>query len=159
MDFSLNPTAQAILMLIHGCMTRKGKQWNLISQSWMLQQLQTIYGISISRSCLNYNLSALRSSGYLSSVKRHKRGDHGELVCQVTLYKMTHKLRQFFIRLNNYFRQIRWVVPHKWLSHRAAQRITPPTYPHDDDIIDRSTIREFIDSLADPDLPLGFSQV
>lgn len=159
MDFSLNPTAQAILMLIHGCMTRKGKQWNLISQSWMLEQLKNIYGISISRSCLNYNLATLRSAGYLVSVKRHIRGDYGQLVCRVTLYKMTQKLRLFFVRLNNYFRQIRWVTPKKWLSHRAVLRITPPTYPHDEDIIDRSTIREFIDSLSDPDLPLGFSQV
>jgi len=124
---TLNPTAQAILYLVHGYLTKKHKGWSLISQAWILETLDSWYKIKISRSTLNYNLAILRAEGLIETLKRHKRGDNGELICRVTLYKVTKQMRSFFFKVSRYFKNIGW--KHLKSKTRDIMRALPDKQP------------------------------
>lgn len=105
----INGTALEICKIIHGYLTKTGKQWALIDQQWMLRCLDDWYGHKIERSVLCYNLKHLVAAGYLNRVTRHRRNpETGKFEPRVTLYKMTMKLRAVFLRFATYFRGIGW---------------------------------------------------
>jgi len=115
--FIPNRTSLIIMEMIHGYFTRTRKHWSLISQEWLLDRMSEWKGYTISRSALNYNLRILRKQGLIETVTRHKRDPvTGQFLCQVTLYKMAKKLRQFFFRIASYFKRIGWVPELKTLK-------------------------------------------
>ncbi|HEY6872769.1 MAG TPA: hypothetical protein VI298_08600 [Geobacteraceae bacterium] len=114
--FVPNRTSLAIMQLVFSYLTHKRKGWTLMDQQWMLEKLEEWYGRRISRSALNYNLAILREQGIIETVTRHKRDPRTrEFVCQVTLYKLTKKLKRFFSGLANWFKRCGWVPTIKQL--------------------------------------------
>lgn len=121
MVFHPNKTSLAIMKLVHGYFTKTRKPWTLMSQAWMLEKLNEWYGLRISRSTLNYNLSILRQRGLIDTVTRHKRDKQtGTFICQVTLYKASKKLKKFFGALAKYFKRCGWVPDIKSLRAGAV---------------------------------------
>ena len=153
----INPTAHAILSLIHGYLTKKKRTWSLISQSWMLEKLEEWYGIRISRACLSYNLALLRQYGLLESIKRHQRGPTGALECRVTLYKLTKAMRKYFYKAASYFYNIGWRRLKKRIISPKQQTEQRPYNPELDDPVHPIDIRSFIESFDDPDTPPSLS--
>lgn len=121
--FHPNRTSFAILKLVHGYMSKTRKPWTLMSQQWMLESLEKWYGIKVARSTLNYNLAILRKEGLISTRTRHHRDRAtGEFICEVTLYKLTKKLKQFFGRLASYFKRCDWVpnIKSLWAGYKPV---------------------------------------
>jgi hypothetical protein len=109
--------------LVHGYFCYTGKPWTLMSQAWILEQLETWHGLKIARSTLNYNLRILREEGLISTVTRHKRDRiTGEFICQLTLYKPTKALKKFFAGVARYFKKCRWVpdIKSQWAGHQPV---------------------------------------
>ena len=154
----LNPTAQAILYLVHGYLTKKHKGWSLISQAWILETLDAWYKIKISRSTLNYNLALLRTAGLIETQKRHKRGDNGELVCRVTLYKLTKKMRSFFYKVSRYFHNIGWKHLKKQTKNFLNTVAVKPVEISPGDQVAPWEIRSFIEDMGADDTPLSFQR-
>jgi hypothetical protein len=121
--FRPNKTSFAIMQLVHGYFCSTRKPWTLMSQKWILEQLEAWYGLRIARSTLNYNLRLLREEGIIETVTRHKRDPiSGEFVCQVTLYKATKALKKYFGGLARYFKRCKWVPDVKalWAGHQPV---------------------------------------
>jgi len=154
----LNPTAQAILYLVHGYLTKKHKGWSLISQAWMLDTLADWYKIKISRSTLNYNLALLRTAGLIETQKRHKRGDNGELICRVTLYKLTKKMRSFFYKVSRYFHNIGWKHLKRQTRTFLDSVTKKPEAPDIGDQVEPWEIKAFIQDQGYDDTPLSFAK-
>lgn len=105
--------------LVSGYFTRTRKGHTLMSQAWILEQLAgPWHKLKIARSTLNYNLKILRREGLIETVTRHKRDPKtGHFTCQVTLYKMTKKLRKFLYKTAGWFKRIGWVPDLKALKN------------------------------------------
>ncbi len=115
--FQPNSTQISIMKLVHGYMKKYKKQWNIMDQKWILKSLKDFYGLTLSRSALNYNLAILRAEGIIETVKRHKRDEvTGAFVCRPTLYRMTTKLKKFFNDLAVYFKRCGWTPSQKQMA-------------------------------------------
>lgn len=119
--------------LVSGYFTRTRKGHTLMSQAWILEQLAgPWHKLKIARSTLNYNLKILRQQGLIETVTRHKRDPKtGHFVCQVTLYKMTKKLRKFLYKMAGWFKRIGWVPDWKALKNGYVPVVGAATSPED----------------------------
>lgn len=119
--------------LVSGYFTRTRKGHTLMSQAWILEQLSgPWHKLKIARSTLNYNLKILRQQGLIETVTRHKRDPKtGHFLCQVTLYKMTKKLRKFLYKMAGWFKRIGWVPDWKALKNGYVPVVGAATSPED----------------------------
>lgn len=121
--FHPNRSSRAIMELVHAYFAKTKKPWTLMSQAWMLENLDQWYGIKMARSTLNYNLKILREQGLIVTRTRHHRDRiTGEFICEVTLYRITRKLKKFFGRLASYFKRCDWVpnVKSLWAGYQPV---------------------------------------
>lgn len=119
--------------LVSGYFTRTRKGHTLMSQAWILEQLSgPWHKLKIARSTLNYNLKILRQQGLIETVTRHKRDPKtGHFLCQVTLYKMTPKLRKFLYKMAGWFKRIGWVPDWKALKNGYVPVVGAATSPEE----------------------------
>lgn len=112
--FHPNATSFEIMKLVmfHFCDRRRKnkKEWNLISQEWILDKLNEWHKLDISRSTLCYNLAILRKEQMIDTTCRHKRDEKtGKMLFRVTLYRPTPRLKRFFGGLAFDYKRSGWV--------------------------------------------------
>ena len=71
-----------------------GKDYCWPSQSKIIDILNTVHGISISRRTLNYHLKALETNGFIRRMRRIKRGPSGQINFNSTLYCLMNKAKK-----------------------------------------------------------------
>jgi len=64
------------------------------SQLRLIEILNTVHGISISRRTLNYHLKALETNGFIRRIRRIKRGEKGQISFNSTLYCLLNKAKK-----------------------------------------------------------------
>jgi hypothetical protein len=113
-----------ILAVFHKLNTLYGKSYCYPSQVKILEILKKIYDIKICRRTLNYDLDDLESSGYITRIRRIRRGSSGDIEFQTTLYKITARGYLFLRRLGlNVVRELKALgVKFKTWAKRPSSR-------------------------------------
>lgn len=79
---------EAILSTLLGVARKYEKAYCFPSQGCLLRLLGKRHKVVISRRTLNRRLKDLQVEGYFDRVRRHRRGDRGNLIFNTTLYKL-----------------------------------------------------------------------
>lgn len=113
---------EAILMTLVGVAKCHNKAYCWVSQKKMLELLEKYHSWNISRRTLNRRLRELEDQGYFVRVRRHIKGDDGQIVFRSTLYKFCGKLFNWLYGVKRWvsgiFRCFR--VP-KWSQHNSQR--------------------------------------
>lgn len=112
----------SVLDTLAGIAERHGKPYCYPSQLSIMRLLKDYHGLKLSRRTLNRWLFNLELAGYFKRVRRHRRGNNGEIIFKSTLYKLTGKLFNAMGRLAGRLKKFFGVfrVP------KMAQYQTPP---------------------------------
>ena len=71
-----------------------GKNYCWPSQTKVIEILNNVHGISISRRTLNYHLRALEDNGFIRRIRRIKRDKNGRINFNSTLYCLLNKAKK-----------------------------------------------------------------
>ncbi len=81
-----------------------------ISQERILEILSTYYKTDICRRTLNYHLRRLEDDSFIRRVRRHRRGDHNQVLFHTSLNILQKKALSFLANLAHWFKKVSWKV-------------------------------------------------
>ena len=95
----------------------------IVGQERLRERLYTCHGYEISKRTLNRDLRVLEDDGYIERVKRHKRGENGEMVFRCTLYKLTAKFFNWLYSVGERVKRLfKWFRLPKWAQYQLLQK-------------------------------------
>lgn len=117
----MNVTKIAVLTTIGAIIKKYKGNWSLASQKRMLELLKQIHTIPIKRRMLCYHLADLRAAKLITTIKRHKRDENGQICLMSSATALTVGGCVLLFKLGN-----RWALKQlEFLKSRYGQEATP----------------------------------
>ena len=116
-----------VLDTLVGIGRKHGKGYCYPSQKTILDLMEKFHNIRFCRRTLNRDLRNLERQGYITRIRRHRRGTDGKIRFASTLYKFTAKLYNFLISKGKGIQKVFDIfrVP-KLAQHLSATAKHPP---------------------------------
>ena len=106
----MDSTNQAIIQSFFYICKQTRTGYVRISQERMLEILSTYYGIDVCRRTLNYHLRDLEDGDFLRRIRRHRRGDHNQILFHTSINILQKKALKFLASLAYWFKKVGWKV-------------------------------------------------
>ncbi len=117
----MNVTKIAVLTTIGAIIKKYKGNWSFASQKRMLELLKQIHTIPIKRRQLCYHLADLRAARLITTIKRHRRDENGQICLMSSATALTVGGCVLLFRLGN-----RWALKQlEFLKSRYGQESTP----------------------------------
>lgn len=118
----MNITKVAVLTTLAAIIKKYKGNWSTAAQDTLLKLLNDFHDISIKRRMLGYHLADLRAAKLITTIRRNKRDDNGQLCLLSSATALTIKGCLLLFRLGN-----RWALKHlKYLKHRYQPQPPAP---------------------------------
>ena len=119
----ISRVSEKILEIFLYLCSQSGKDYCWPSQEKIIEILDQVHQISISRRTLNYHLRALEDHGFIRRIRRIKRGKNGQIEFHSTLYCLLDKARKLLKKLMRFIYRSMKKFAHLWKEVVLEPRI------------------------------------
>ena len=106
----MKATSQSIIQSFFYICKQTRTGYVRISQERILEILSTYYKTDICRRTLNYHLRRLEDDSFIRRVRRHRRGDHNQVLFHTSLNILQKNALKFLASLAHWFKNVSWKV-------------------------------------------------
>ena len=104
----MDSTNQAIIKTFYYICKQTRTGYVRISQERILEILKTYYQTDICRRTLNYHLRRLEDNSFIRRVRRHRRGDHNQVLFHTSLNILQKKALSYLAKIAHWLQMVGW---------------------------------------------------